>query len=68
MWDLEIFIYHDNIDIEHDDANLETYLASNVEVDWDAVEESWMEDSMDVYQRNGFSSESDFWRWKEGRL
>ena len=35
-------------------------------VDWDEARQyrSWSDE--DVYQRNGFASEADFWRWKEG--
>lgn len=66
-WLVEVTVYHDH-DYMRETPNLEKFLEDNIEVDWAAVEESWREDSMDEYQRNGFASEADFWRWKEGRL
>ena len=66
-WELEVYVYHDDTDNDHETPNLETYLAQEMEVDWAAVEEYWRDADMDEYQRNGFASEADFWRWKEGR-
>lgn len=63
-WEYEATIMHDN---DHDLSNLESYLGNTIGVDWEAAEEYWREWSMDEYQRNGFASEADFWRWKEGR-
>ena len=66
-WQVEVTVYHDH-DYMRETPNLEKFLEDRVEADWAAVEESWRDSDMDVYQRNGFASESDFWRWKEGRL
>ena len=66
-WELEIYVYHDNTDTDHNDTNLEEYLANNIDIDWESVKECWRNYNMDEYQRNGFASEADFWHWKEGR-
>lgn len=66
-WTMEATIYHDK-DYMRETHNLETFIEERVEVDWDAAEEAWRDYDMDEYQRNGFASEADFWRWKEGRL
>lgn len=66
-WELEIYIYHDDEDNDHETPNLEAYLADKIDVDWDSVREYWRDYNMDEYQRNGFASEADFWHWKEGR-
>lgn len=33
---------------------------------WDDVEDEARENSMSVWERNGFRDAADFWRWKEG--
>lgn len=65
--EVEVTIYHCG-EKDHDSRNLQNYLAENLEdcIDWDAIREEWNEGYMDEYQRHGFSSEADFWRWKEG--
>ena len=73
--DVEVEVFHDyEDDVDNPkrgerSKNLEAFLAKALHdcVDWDAVEESWREASMDVWQQHGFDSEADFWRWKEGR-
>lgn len=62
----EVTVYGEGIARYYD--NLEAYLSEQLSysLDWQAVEEAWRDDSMDEYQRNGFASEADFWRWKEG--
>lgn len=73
--DVEAIVYHDyEDDLSHprygiDSTNLQDFLAKKLEgcVDWSVIEDEWRENSMDVYQRNGFNSEADFWHWKEGR-
>lgn len=54
----------------HDSPLLEKYIEANVSVDWDVADETVSEAIrdfyMDEYQRNGFASAADFWRWKEG--
>lgn len=65
-WLVEVTVYHDH-DYMRETPNLEKFLEDRIEADWDAVEDYWRECSMDVYQQNGFASEADFWRWKEGR-
>jgi len=64
---VEVEVYHDN-DSEVICTNLEEYLSTSLRncVDWGAVKEMWAEYNMDEYQRNGFASAADFWRWKEG--
>ena len=46
--------------------NLEAYLNDELSnsLDWQAVEEVWRDSEMDEWQRNGFSSAADYWRWK----
>ena len=62
-------VFHDNDDDRHS-PRLEEFLEANVSVDWDvadeAVTESIRDFYADEYQRNGFASAADFWRWKEG--
>ena len=65
-WTMEAIVYHDH-DQMRETSNLEAFLVARVDVDWAAAEEAWREADMDVYQWNGFASEADFWRWKEGR-
>lgn len=62
----EVTVYGEGIAQDFD--NLESYLSEQLSysLDWQAVEDAWREDSMDIYQRNGFASEADFWRWKNG--
>lgn len=61
-------VIHD--DNDHRSPRLEEFIEANVSVDWDvadeAVTESIRDFYADEYQRNGFASEADFWRWKEG--
>lgn len=61
-------VMHD--DNEHKCPRLEAFIEANVSVDWDVanetVEEAIRDFYADEYQRNGFESEADFWRWKEG--
>ena len=73
--DVEVVVYHDyECDPNHprygiNSTNLEKFLTDALHecVDWTDIEEKWRDDNMDEFQRNGFDSESDFWRWKEGR-
>lgn len=73
--DVEVVVCHDyEGDINHprygiSSTNLEKYLTNALYncVDWVVIEDEWRENSMDEYQRHGFDSEADFWRWKEGR-
>lgn len=72
--DVTAVIVHDyESDVNHPrygvcSTNLEKFIADALTdcVDWDAIKDEWHEYSMDEYQRNGFDSEADFWRWKEG--
>ena len=70
-WEAEVIVYHDNESQRNPrySTNIEQYLSDMLYdcVDWDAVEDEWRENDMDEYQRNGFDSEADFWRWKEGK-
>lgn len=64
---VEVQVYHDNYsEVVH--TNLEGYLSDALAdcVDWTPIKEEWRENRMDEYQRNGFNSAADFWRWKEG--
>ena len=73
--DIEVQVFHDyEYDEKHPrygitSTNLEKFLTDALLdcVDWDAIKEKWRENEMDEFQRNGFDSEADFWRWKEGR-
>ena len=70
--EVEVEIIHDDeMRPRHgvEDTNLEKFLEDALAdcVDWQVVEEEWKENSMDEWQWNGFDSEADFWRWKEGR-
>lgn len=64
--DVEVIVNHN--DSDHDSPNLEGFLEKELFgcVDWNAVEEYWRDWNLDEYQRNGFASEADFWKWKEG--
>lgn len=72
--DVEVVVYHDyEGDPNHPrygifSENLEKFLSEALShcVDWNVVEEDWRDNCADEYQRNGFASEADFWRWKEG--
>jgi len=72
---VEVTVVHDyESDTGHprygiNSTNLEAFLAKALLdcVDWTDIEEKWRDDNMDEFQRNGFDSEADFWRWKEGR-
>lgn len=66
-WNLDVYVYHDDDDNEHETPNLEAYLADKIDIDRDAVEEYWRDYNMDEWQSHGFRDEADFWHWKEGR-
>lgn len=71
---VEVQVIHDYEDnVNHPrygvtSTNLEKFLTDALLdcVDWDVIKEKWRDDDMDEFQRNGFDSEADFWRWKEG--
>lgn len=72
--DVEVVVFHDYETVGHPrfgvrSVNLEKFLTDALRncVDWTDIEEKWRDDNMDEFQRNGFDSEADFWRWKEGR-
>lgn len=64
--DVRATVWHDGTQEEHDCPIIADAVYNELPL-WSDVEEDLKEASMDIWQRNGFASEADFWNWKEGR-
>ena len=66
LWDIEVTVEHGDDNNRHETPNLEEFLESRIDIDWDAVKEYWRDNNLDEWQAHGFRDEADFWHWKEG--
>ena len=63
--EVEVLVYHDDDEREHDSANLEAYLKEWLDkmVDWYGLEEE-LEEESDEWNEHGFADAADYYRYR----
>lgn len=59
---LEVYVFHNDSEREHDSQRLEDYIENNILADWWGIEDAIEERS--EYNDNGFCDSSDYWSYR----